>query len=181
MAQWDISLPEMSVENFDCSWAWFELVIKEKEWNNAKQLMVIPTLLLSKLLNWYLDQRDEERSSMEELKKLLVRRASLCADPLAPAKKFMTRSQETTESISDKLVWSRVWTLLFFCRVHYRFVCPYLPVATFDGTPRHCSNSCQISSIDWECAGFLCQGKSASSHPHGSAEGWIKCTSAGNC
>ena len=55
MAQLDIPLLEISTEDFDRSWTWFELVAGAKEWNDAKQRTVIPyfvprqvTLLLSR-------------------------------------------------------------------------------------------------------------------------------------
>lgn len=103
MAQWDIPLPEIGTEDFDRSWARFELVAKAKEWNDAKQLTIIPTLLRGRLLDYYLDLSEEEKSSMEALKKALVGRAGLSADPLVAARKFMTRSQGTSESVADYL------------------------------------------------------------------------------
>ena len=72
MAQWDITLPEIVAEDFERSWARFELVAKAKDWNDAKQLMIIPTLVRGKLLDYYLDLCEEEKSSMEALKRALV-------------------------------------------------------------------------------------------------------------
>lgn len=103
MAQWDIPLPEIVAEDFERSWARFELVAKAKEWNDAKQLTIIPTLVRGKLLDYYLDLCEEEKSSMEALQRALVGRAGLSADPLVAAGKFMTRSQGTTESVVDYL------------------------------------------------------------------------------
>ena len=45
MAQWDIPLPEITAADFDRSWGRFELVAKAKEWNDTRQLTVIPTSL----------------------------------------------------------------------------------------------------------------------------------------
>ena len=104
MAQWDIPLPEVVAEDFERSWAQFELVAKAKEWNDAKQLTIILTLVRGKLLDYYLDLCEEEKSSMEALKRALVGRAGLSADPLVAAGKFMTRCQGTTESAFDYLV-----------------------------------------------------------------------------
>ena len=49
----DIPLPELTVENFKRAWTRFELVAKAKEWNAAKQLIVLPTLLRGKLVDYY--------------------------------------------------------------------------------------------------------------------------------
>ena len=73
MAQWDIPLPEITAEDFDRSWACFELVAKAKEWNDARQLTVIPTLLRGKLLDYFLDLSEEEKSSMGALRTALIK------------------------------------------------------------------------------------------------------------
>lgn len=103
MAQWDIPLPEITAEDFDRSWARFELVAKAKEWNDARQLTVIPTLLRGKLLDYFLDLSEDEKSSMGALRTALVERAGLSADPLVAAKKFMARNQGNSESVADYL------------------------------------------------------------------------------
>ena len=49
----DIPLPELTVESFQRAWTRFELVAKAKEWDSAKQLTVLPTLLRGKLVDRY--------------------------------------------------------------------------------------------------------------------------------
>ena len=53
----DILLPEITavnLENFNRRWTRFFLVAAAKEWNTDKQLLVIPTLLHGKLLEYYI-------------------------------------------------------------------------------------------------------------------------------
>ena len=51
----EVSLPEITSDNFSRSWTRFELVATAKEWNAAKQLVVVPTLLHGKLIDYYLN------------------------------------------------------------------------------------------------------------------------------
>ena len=44
-AQLDLPLQELPVENFSRTWAQFELVAAAKQWDEAKQLTILPTLL----------------------------------------------------------------------------------------------------------------------------------------
>ena len=50
MAQMELQLPELTAENFHRAWTRFELVAVAKEWNEAKQLAIVPTLLRGKLI-----------------------------------------------------------------------------------------------------------------------------------
>ena len=47
-----------------------------KEWNGAKQLAVIPTLLREKLIEYYVELEDEVKSDTKLLKAALEERAS---------------------------------------------------------------------------------------------------------
>ena len=53
MAQVELSLPELIVEDFQCGWTRFEFIAAAKEWNTNKQLAVIPTLLRGRLIDYY--------------------------------------------------------------------------------------------------------------------------------
>lgn len=97
----DIPLPEVTVEDFSRAWTRFELVAAAKQWDDPKQLSVIPTLLRGKLVDYYIDLEEGEKASMKELKKALAKRAGLSADPLAAARKFTARTQVPQERVSD--------------------------------------------------------------------------------
>lgn len=103
MAQLEVPLPEISTEEFDRSWARFELVARAKEWNDDKQLAIIPTLLRGKLLDCYLDLNADEKATLADLRAALVKRAGLAADPLIAARKFMNRNQGDHETAADYL------------------------------------------------------------------------------
>ena len=45
----DLPLTEVTVEEFHHAWTRFELVAKAKEWDKARQKLVLPTLLCGKL------------------------------------------------------------------------------------------------------------------------------------
>ena len=67
----DIPLPEVTAENFKRAWTRFEPVTKAKEWEKAKQLTVLPTLLRSKLVDKYVDFDDKTKSDIGKLKSAL--------------------------------------------------------------------------------------------------------------
>ena len=54
MAQIELQLPELTTEDFQRAWTRFELVVAAKEWNEAKRLTIVPsivpTLLRGKLI-----------------------------------------------------------------------------------------------------------------------------------
>lgn len=56
MAEWlDLPLPEITTEEFSRAWTRFELVYAAKEWNTAKQLSILPTLLRGKLVDYFVE------------------------------------------------------------------------------------------------------------------------------
>ena len=55
MAQFDLPLPEITVEDFERSWTRFGLVANAKEWNEERRLSVIPALLHGSLLDHFLE------------------------------------------------------------------------------------------------------------------------------
>ena len=101
MAKFDVTLPEISVETFEHAWLRFELAATAKEWQEDKQLRTLPTLLRSKLVEYFVELSSEEKSSLEGVKAALTKRAGLKRDPLVAAKHFSSREQGEKESVRD--------------------------------------------------------------------------------
>ena len=55
----DLPLSEITIGNVHWAWMRFELVAKAKEWNVARQKLILPTLLRGKLVDYY-TKADEE-------------------------------------------------------------------------------------------------------------------------
>ena len=68
--QLEILLPEITVEEFQCSWTRFELVSGAKRWEAAKQKLILPTLLRGKLVDIYMGL-DDTSGDLKLLKKPL--------------------------------------------------------------------------------------------------------------
>ena len=77
---------------------------KAKEWDAARQNLVLPTLLRGKLVEFYVEASDETRRSLEQLKTFLLAKAGLARDPLVSSQLFMARSQNPGEKVSDFVV-----------------------------------------------------------------------------
>ena len=97
----DIPLPELTTENFKRAWAQFELVAKAKEWEEPKQLTILPTLLRGKMLDYFINLGDDEKRTLKTLKKALVKAAGLAEDPLVSAKAFVARNQGDNEKVLE--------------------------------------------------------------------------------
>ena len=97
----DLPLLEITVEQFHRAWTRFELVAKAKEWNEARQRLVLPTLLRGKLVDYYTEADDETRGDLDQLKTLLMTKAGLVRDSLASSQVFMTRTQYPDEKVSN--------------------------------------------------------------------------------
>ena len=67
----DILLPEITGENFKQARTRFELVAKAKQWELAKQLTVLPSLLRGKLVDKYVDFEDNTRTDISTLQAAL--------------------------------------------------------------------------------------------------------------
>ena len=102
--QLEIPLPEIQVQDFKRAWTRFELVAKAKEWDEGKQLTVIPTLLRGKLLDIFIALPDESKDSMKVLKEALQEQAGVTKDPLSASKLFAVRNQAPRERVSDYAV-----------------------------------------------------------------------------
>lgn len=101
MAERDIPLPEISVEEFHQAWTRFELAAVAKEWDANKQLSVVPALLRGKLVDYYVQLQDGEKTSMKVLKTALMVRSGVAKEPLTAAKLFTDRIQGSQERVGD--------------------------------------------------------------------------------
>ena len=101
MAQDSIMLPEVSVENFEHAWKRFHLAAVAKQWQEEKQLQILPTLLRGNLVDYYMDLGDDEKKSLEEVKQALERKAGIKKDPTVAAKYFNSRHQDDRECVMD--------------------------------------------------------------------------------
>lgn len=101
MAQFDLPLPEITVEDFERSWTRFGLVADAKEWNEDKRLSVIPALLRGSLLDHFLEVPADERKTVSALKEALAERAGLTTDSLKAAQKFMEVNQREKQRVTE--------------------------------------------------------------------------------
>lgn len=97
----DIPLPELTVENFKRAWTRFELVAKAKEWNAAKQLIVLPTLLRGKLVDYYTEFDDDTKGDIGKIRLALAKATGRVEDPLVAARTFVSRDQGPEERVED--------------------------------------------------------------------------------
>ena len=77
------------------------MVATAKEWDAAKQLSYLPTLLRGKLIDIYLELDDASKTDMKTLKAALSEKAGLTKDSLSAAKAFMERTQGPDEKVAD--------------------------------------------------------------------------------
>ena len=96
-AQFDLPLPEITTEEFSRAWTRFKLVSTAKEWNTEKQVMILPTLLRGKLVDYYVELDEAIKACMKLLKTALMTRAGLIKDPLTAGKIFISRCQHANE------------------------------------------------------------------------------------
>ena len=99
--RFDLPLPEISIGDFNHAWRRFELVSTAKEWNEAKQKVILPTLLRGKLLDYYSECSDGTRGDLERHKSSLMEKAGLKQDSLAASHNFMSHTQQPREKVSD--------------------------------------------------------------------------------
>ena len=101
MAQLELPLPELLAEDLKQGWTRFEFVATAKEWNEAKQLTVIPTLLRGKLIDYYVELEDEVKNDVKLLKAALEEQAGKKEDPLVASRNFNLHSQTPGERVAD--------------------------------------------------------------------------------
>ena len=97
----DLPLPEITTEEFSRAWTRFELVSAAKEWNTAKQLSILPTLLRGKLVDYFVELDTTTKADLKQLKTALMTRAGLARDPLTAGKIFISRCQLPGEKAED--------------------------------------------------------------------------------
>ena len=115
MAQLELPLPELMIEDLRRGWTHFEFVTAAKGWDAAKQLKVIPTLLRGKLIDYYVELSEDAKSSLGNLKTALQERAGVIDDPLAVSRQFNQRSQSPDEKVKDfASTLKRLFKILFF-------------------------------------------------------------------
>ena len=100
-AQLDLLLPELSVENFSRALTQFELVAAAKQWDEAKQLTILPTLLRERLLDYYVELDTDQKGSLRALKDALMTKAGIAQDPLMAGRAFGARHQGPQERAAD--------------------------------------------------------------------------------
>ena len=89
MAQLDLPLPEITVADFQRSWTRFELVASAKEWDAAKQKLILPTLLRGKLVDSYVALNESAHETLVSIKKALMESVGIAHDPLTAGQAFM--------------------------------------------------------------------------------------------
>ena len=87
----DLPLPEITVTDFQCSWTRFELVAAAKEWDEAKQKLILSTLLCGKLVDSYVTLSETARGNLGNIKKALMESVGITHDPLTAEQAFMNR------------------------------------------------------------------------------------------
>ena len=97
----DMPLPELTVDGFQRAWTRFELVAKAKDWDLAKQLTVLPTILRGKLVDHYVDFDDETKTDIVKLKATLEKVTGQTEDPLVAVREFVSRDQYPNERAED--------------------------------------------------------------------------------
>ena len=97
----DLSLPEITSEEFHQAWTRFELVAAAKEWSDDRKKVVIPTLFRGKLVEYYMEADEATRGNLANLKTFLMTKVGLVRDPLMSSQLFMSRSQRQGERILD--------------------------------------------------------------------------------
>lgn len=60
-------MPEISIKKFSRAWTCCELVAVAKEWDEDKQLAIILTFLRGRLVDYYVDLKEEERATAKDL------------------------------------------------------------------------------------------------------------------
>jgi len=101
MATMDLQLPELTTDDFHRAWTRFELIAAAKEWNNAKKLTIVPTLLRGKLIDYYTEFDDATKTDLAALKQALQVKAGLIKDPLVASRSFNRRSQLLNEKVDE--------------------------------------------------------------------------------
>ena len=107
MATFDLPVLEITVEEFPWAWTRFEIVSAAKEWKDEKQALILPTLLLGKLIDYYVDLDATTKADLKLLKTALMKKAGLAQDALTPGKLFTPCFQCSGKKAADfSITWS---------------------------------------------------------------------------
>ena len=102
MAKWfDLLLPKITTEEFSRAWTRLVLASAAKEWNTAKQLSILPTLLRGKLVDYYVELDTTTKADLKLLKTALTMRARLTRGPLTARRMFISRCQLPGKKAED--------------------------------------------------------------------------------
>ena len=101
MAQVELQLLELTTDDFQRAWTRFELIATAKEWNAAKQLTIVPTLLRGKFIDFYTEFYETTKGDLSRLKLVLQENAGLKIDPLIASRNFNQRDQLQREKVDD--------------------------------------------------------------------------------
>ena len=77
------------------------MVAAAKEWNEAKQKLILPTLFHGKLLDAYIQLNETARENLGTIKKALMEAVGIVRDPLTAGQAFMSRHQSAGETVRD--------------------------------------------------------------------------------
>ena len=141
MAQLELPLPEVNVEDFLRAWKRSELVATVKEWNPKKRDKVLPTLLCGKLIDIYISLNNEITADLADVRKALMKKAGLVKDPLVAGKEFMVHSvtrrdcrmfcRRAVEVIQPSIPTRSPYIRHFATAISYRDNAIHRPVAAF--------------------------------------------------
>ena len=70
-----------------------------KEWDDDKQLAVLPALLRGRLLDYYLDLENADKTDLKTLKAALKRKAGINRDPLIASRLFKNMLKELKRNL----------------------------------------------------------------------------------
>ena len=101
MVQMELPFPELIVEDFQCGLTCFEFVTTAKDWNVNKQLNIIPTLLIVRLIDYYVELDDTTKDDVKLLKAALQERTGTKQDRLLASRNFNQRNQGPDEKFHN--------------------------------------------------------------------------------
>ena len=101
MAQFNLPLPEITVDDLKCSWTCFDLIANTKEWNKQKHIAVLPGLLWGNQVDYFLEISEEKKTTLTTLKAVLAECAGLSTVPLQAAMKVMNMKQQEKQRVVD--------------------------------------------------------------------------------
>ena len=77
------------------------LVAKAKEWDDSRQVAILPTLLRGRLIDYYTEIPPLTKANLKRLKVVLQKKGGLAGDPFTASLAFSTRKQKKDEQAED--------------------------------------------------------------------------------